>query len=91
MENMSKPLVEFTFLFSWWILISNFMFDVLICINKNISLYKMYSRNKLCHCWKSPTYGFVQICNVQNVVLQVQMWLLHSWNVMKDNGLMTSQ
>ncbi len=49
MENMSKPLVEFTFSFIWWILISNFMFDVLICINKNVSLHKMYSRNKLCH------------------------------------------
>ncbi len=32
-----------------------------------------------------------QICNLQNVVLQVQMWLSDSWNVMKDNGLMTSQ
>ncbi len=65
MENMSKPLVEFTFSFSWWIIISNLMFDVLICINENVSLHKKYSRNKLCHCWKSPTCGFVQICNVQ--------------------------
>ncbi len=40
MENMSKPLVEFTFSFSWWILISNLMLDVLICINENVSLHK---------------------------------------------------
>ncbi len=56
MENMSKPLVEFTFSFSWRILISNLLFDLLICINENVSLHKKYSRNKLCHCWKSPIW-----------------------------------
>ncbi len=65
MENMLKPLVELTFSFSWWIRISNLMFDVLICINENVSLHKKYSRNKLCHCWKSPTCGgFVQIYKI---------------------------
>ncbi len=46
MENMSKPLVEFIFSFSLWILISSLMIDVLICIKENVSLHKMYSRNK---------------------------------------------
>ncbi len=40
MENMSKPLVEFTYSFSWWILTSSLMFAVLICINENVSLHK---------------------------------------------------
>ncbi len=46
MENISKPLIEFTFSFTWRILISSLMFDVLICINENVSLHKKYSRKK---------------------------------------------
>ncbi len=32
----------------------------------------------------------VQICNILNVVFQVQIWLLHSLIVVHDSGVMVS-
>ncbi len=72
-QNISKQLIESTFSFSWWILASNLIFDALISKIENVSLHKKDSRNKFYQCWISSTCIFAQICNVQNVVFQVQM------------------
>ncbi len=58
MENILKPLVEFTFSFSWWILISNLIFDVLIFINENVSYTKIIQEK-----------NYVTVENHQPVVL----------------------
>ncbi len=81
------PLIESTFSFSWWILASNLRFDALISKIENVNLHKKYLKNKFYHCWISPICSYSQICNVQNVVFQVQMWLPHSWNVVFNNTM----
>ncbi len=59
------------------------MFDALISTIENVNLHKKYSKKN------SITIEYHQ--PVQNVVFQVQMWLPHSWNVVYNNGTMTSQ
>ncbi len=44
LENISKPLVESTFPFSWWVLVSNVMFDAMINKIGNVNLHKIYSK-----------------------------------------------
>ncbi len=86
LENISKPLVDSTFSFMLVKSCLNVMFDALISKLK-MSISKKYSKNKFYRSWISAICSFAQICNVQNVVFLVQMWLPHSWNVMHNNDV----